>query len=140
MLTPTPLRDAVSADRRPDPNDVTIHVVVCRNDTIGDYTAELRLEHATSFDIIVEMILSGDLDDVKQVVAMNHVEDWSRDVSSDIADLALIRFWREGWAGSPPPFVDANHAPELLANLEAEDKAERADNRTLKSPEYVGLV
>jgi hypothetical protein len=89
MRTPTP---PLAPD--PQPHDVTVYIVLNDFGQLGRAYVETD-EAAADLQTVVNKISDGEYSNPIGVVAFNTAEEWSRDVTEDIARALLDREARE---------------------------------------------
>jgi hypothetical protein len=89
MRTPTP---PLAPDQQP--HDVTVYIVVNDFGQLGRAYVETD-EAAADEQTVINNISSGEYSNPVRVVAFNTAEEWSRDVTEDIARALLDREARE---------------------------------------------
>ena len=90
MRTPTP---SLAPDEQP--HDVTVYIVLNDFGQLGRAYVETD-EAKADKETILSNIGSGEYSNPVRVVAFNSAEEWSRDVTEDIARALLDREAREG--------------------------------------------
>jgi hypothetical protein len=89
MRTPTP---SLAPDQQP--HDVTVYIVLNDFGQLGRAYVETD-EAAADVQTVVNKISDGEYSNPIRVVAFNTAEEWSRDVTDDIARALLDREARE---------------------------------------------
>jgi hypothetical protein len=95
MRIPTP---PLAPDQQP--HDVTVYIVLNDFGQLGRAYVETD-EAAADVQTVVNNISSGEYSNPIRVVAFNTAEEWSRDVTEDIARALLEREAREGDLSEP---------------------------------------
>jgi hypothetical protein len=95
MRTPTP---PLAPDRQP--HDLTVYIVLNDFGQLGRAYVETD-EAAADVQTVVNKISDGEYSNPVRVVAFNTAEEWSRDVTEDIARALLDREAREADLSEP---------------------------------------
>jgi hypothetical protein len=100
MRTPTP---PLAPDERP--HDVTVYLVLNDFGELGRAYVETDEAEADE-GTVVSKIIKGEYSNPTRVVAFNTVEEWSRDVTEDIARALFERVPRYDLSESAKKFVE----------------------------------
>jgi hypothetical protein len=74
-------------------------------------------EESTDREVLIADLLEGQYSNPVRIVAFNTAEGWSRDVSTEIADLIARECYRDGFPNSLEAFVHRHLSAALQAPL-----------------------